>query len=140
MALLGVADFSLLTWKHEAAFRFVVWLHKTLFIKAWKSVSESCSVEQTSNWNVNKIDPCYFVLRVVWGSALYEELRSGIGAQGGVCVNWQALLGEVWNLGTADNHCMEWSLVQTLVADQIKAVLKEPHKVCATERKFYRLL
>lgn len=58
-------------------------------------VSESCSVERSSNWNGNKkkIDPCDFVLRVVWGSAFYKELWLGFGVQGGVCVNRQASLG-----------------------------------------------
>lgn len=93
-------------------------------------VSESCSVEQTSYWNGNKIDPCDFVLRVVWGSALYEELRSGTGAQGGVCVNWQALLGvrslefgysRQSSCGNEDQLSSFWL--------QIKALLKEPHKV-----------
>lgn len=86
--------------------RFSLWFDYTEhFSLKPRCVSESCWIEQTSNWNANKIDPCDFVLRVVWGSSLYEELRWGSGEQGVFVWTDRPYWGwGVWNLGTAGSR------------------------------------
>lgn len=129
MALLGIANLSLFAPRWSSVSCCGLMIQNSFLLKP-RCESESCSVEQTSNWNGSKIDPCDFVLRVVWGSALYEGLRSGFGARGGVCVNWQALLGvRSLEFGYSKQSLRGNGVQLPWLWLQIKALLKEPHKV-----------
>lgn len=103
--------------------------------------SESYLVEQTSNWNGSKIDPCDFVLRVVWGSALYKELRWGFGEQGLFVGTDRPYWGwVVWNLGTAGSPCVGMEFSYPDFGCRSKPCLRNhTRSLCATERKLYIL-